>query len=73
MKTAKVILRKALTYTVNKVKFKKDEIKIVKGEIVDQLLNNSYFSVTLLKNTDVSSKKLDGSVLKSKKKLRRSK
>lgn len=73
MKKAKVILRKALTYTVNKVKFKKDEPKIVSGEIIDQLLSNSYFSVTLLKNTDVSSKKLDGSVLKSKKKLRRSK
>lgn len=73
MKRAKVILRKALTYTVNKVKFKKDEAKIVSGEIVEQLLSNSHFSVTLLKNTDVSSKKLDGSVLKSKKKLRRSK
>ena len=73
MKRAKVILRKALTYKVNKVKFKKDEPKIVSGEIIDQLLSNSYFSVTLLKNTDVSSKKLDGSVLKSKKKLRRSK
>ena len=43
MKKAKVILRKALTYTVNKVKFKKDEPKIVSGEIIDQLLSNSYF------------------------------
>ena len=66
-KTAKVILRKALSYTIRKTKFKKDVPVVVKGGIVDELMSNNYFSVTLLKET--SSKKK--SVKKKVKKLRK--
>lgn len=66
-KTAKVILRKALTYSVRKFQFKKGVPVVLTGDIVDEIQANGYFSVTLLKSEKKANSK---KVLKNKRKVK---
>ena len=67
-KIARVVLRKAKTYNLRGKKYYKDVHQIVKGEDVDEFINNGYFYCKLLKAKKPETKIEESEAQKTKKK-----